>query len=120
MGLNASSDEWCARSDAALEGLEKTRKIVDDILVWASSWEELCERVRSVLERCKQHGITLSRDKMQMGSEVRFAGHVISPKGSSRSQRKSSALKNFPAPTDADGACARFWASRSSSAGFVP
>jgi hypothetical protein len=58
--------------------------------------------VRSVLERCKQHGITLSRDKMQMGSEVRFAGHVISPKGSSPSQRRS-ALKNFPAPTDQTG-----------------
>jgi hypothetical protein len=53
MGLNASSDEWCARSDAALEGLEKTRKIVDDILVWASTWEELCGRVREVLRRCK-------------------------------------------------------------------
>jgi hypothetical protein len=103
MGLNASSDEWCARSDAALEGLEKTRKIVDDILVWASSWEELCERVRSVLERCREHGITLSRDKMQMGSEVRFAGHVISPKGVKPEPEKVTALKNFPAPTDQTG-----------------
>jgi hypothetical protein len=103
MGLNASSDEWCARSDAALEGLEKTRKIVDDILVWASTWEELCERVRAVLERCKQHGITLSRDKMQMGSEVRFAGHVISPNGVKPEPEKVVALKNFPAPTDATG-----------------
>jgi hypothetical protein len=103
MGLNASSDEWCARSDAALEGLEKTRKIVDDILVWAGSWEELCGRVRSVLERCKQHGITLSRDKMQMGSEVRFAGHVISPGGVEPEPEKVAALKNFPAPADATG-----------------
>jgi hypothetical protein len=54
MGLNASSDEWCARSDAALSGLEKTRKIVDDILIWASTWGELQARVREVLRRCNE------------------------------------------------------------------
>ena len=34
-GLNASSDEWCRRSDAVVEGLPWARKIVDDILIWA-------------------------------------------------------------------------------------
>ena len=34
-GLNASSDEWCRRSDAVVEGLLWARKIVDDILIWA-------------------------------------------------------------------------------------
>jgi hypothetical protein len=63
MGLNASLDEWCTQSNAALlEGLEKTQKIVDDILVWASSWEELCERVQSVLECCRDHDIMLRQD----------------------------------------------------------
>ena len=37
MGLNASSNEWCSRSDVVIEGLPWTRKIVDDILVWAET-----------------------------------------------------------------------------------
>jgi hypothetical protein len=36
MGLNASSDEWCARLDATLEGVEGVQKIVDNILIWIS------------------------------------------------------------------------------------
>ena len=35
-GLNASSDEWCRRSDAILDGLPWAKKIVDDVLVWAN------------------------------------------------------------------------------------
>ena len=34
-GLNASSDEWCRRSDAIVEGLPWAQKIVNDILIWA-------------------------------------------------------------------------------------
>jgi hypothetical protein len=103
MGLNASSDEWCARSDAALSGLEKTRKIVDDILIWASTWSELQTRVREVLRRCDKHGITLSREKMQMGEEVRFAGHVVGRDGVRPEPEKVAALERFPAPADATG-----------------
>ena len=32
-GLNASSDEWCRRSDVIVEGLPWARKIVNDILI---------------------------------------------------------------------------------------
>ena len=58
MGLNASSDEWCSRSDVVIEGLPWTWKIVDDILIWAETEEELMERTRIILNRCKEHNIT--------------------------------------------------------------
>ena len=32
-GLNASSDEWCRRSDAIVDGLVWVKKIVDDVLI---------------------------------------------------------------------------------------
>ena len=35
MGLNASSDEWCRRSDEAIHGTEGVLKLVDYILVQA-------------------------------------------------------------------------------------
>ena len=34
-GFNASSDEWCRRSDAIVDGLIWAKKIVDDVLIWA-------------------------------------------------------------------------------------
>ena len=73
MGLNASSDEWCSRSDAVIEGLPWTRKIVDDILIWAETEEELMERTRVIL-----NNITISRKKLELGTELGFAGHILS------------------------------------------
>ena len=73
MGLNASLDEWCSRSDVVIEGLPWTRKIVDDILVRAETEEELMERTRIILNRCKEPNITISRKKLELGTELGFA-----------------------------------------------
>ena len=39
MGLSASSDEWCRRSDVTVTGLPWAKKIVDNTLIWAPDWE---------------------------------------------------------------------------------
>ena len=54
MGLSSSSDEWCRQSDRAIEGLPFTRKIVDDILIWADTMPSLIERIRIVAKRCQE------------------------------------------------------------------
>lgn len=81
MGLNASGDEYCARGDRALAGIVGVKKIVDDILVFAPTLSELQARIKSVLLRCKDAGITLSKDKIQIGKSVTFAGFIISDGG---------------------------------------
>ena len=78
MGLNASSDEWCSRPDVVIEGLPWTRKIVDDILIWAETEEELMERTRVILNRCKEHNITISRKKLELGTELGYVDFRIS------------------------------------------
>ena len=50
MGLNASGDEFCARSDEAVEGLDGVVKLIDDILVYAETLEQLFERAENVLK----------------------------------------------------------------------
>ena len=52
MGLSSSSDEWCRHSDRVVEGLPWCSKIVDDILIWASSPSELEKRIFEVVKRC--------------------------------------------------------------------
>ena len=71
---------------------------MDDILVWAEMEEELMERTRIILNRCKEHNITISRKKLELGTEIGFAGHIVSQNGIRPDDDKYKAIKEFPAP----------------------
>ena len=100
MGLCSSSDEFCRRSDEAIKGMQGVQKIVDDILIHACSMETLFQRIRDVLQRCRKHGITISKKKMQIGQQVKFAGYLVSQHGVQPDPEKIKAISEFPAPTD--------------------
>ena len=53
---------------------------------------ELEERVSTVLQRCADNNITISRKKFELGSSIQFAGHLISDGG------KFTALREFKKP----------------------
>ena len=100
MGLSPSGDWWCQRSDEALAGLPGVLKLVDDILVQAATKEELLQRIRQVLQRCRQHGMILSKKKLEIGQEVSFAGHIVGADGVRPDPVRLDAISNFPTPTD--------------------
>jgi hypothetical protein len=100
MGLNASSDEFCRRTDEALAGVAGVVKVVDDILVQAENYEQLEERLEQVLERCRAARITLTKGKFYVGEEVKFAGVVITGSGIKPDPGKIRAISDFPAPTN--------------------
>ena len=50
-------------------------KIVDDTIIWAKDEAELEERIETVLRRCEENNITISRKKMELGNSIHFAGH---------------------------------------------
>ena len=119
MGLSSSSDEWCRHSDRAIEGFEWAKKIVDDILIWASTLEELGQRIRQVAERCRQLNIALSRSKMEIGDKISFTGLSISPTSISPDPEQIRALREFPRPKDTTGVRA-FLGLANQLSGFVP
>ena len=100
MGLSSSSDEWCRHSDRVVEGFSWCRKIVDDILIWASTPSELESRICEVVQRCKDLHVTLSRSKFQVDPLLKFAGCVVSASGITPDPDRISALVNFPTPSD--------------------
>ena len=55
-GLNASSNEWCWRSDAIIDGLPWAKKIVDDVLVWVPDMENLKSRVKKDSQKLQKPG----------------------------------------------------------------
>ena len=99
MGLNASGYEFCARSDGAVEGLEGVVKLIDVILIYAETLEELFERAENVLKACQERNITLSLKKLQIGTRTTFAGFDICPWFQTRTQDCIEAIKNFEVPT---------------------
>ena len=100
MGLSSSSDEWCPHSDRVVEGFPWCCKIVDDILIWATSPSELENRISQVVLRCEKMHVTLSRSKFQLDTCLSFAGCVVSHSGVKPDPARISALSSFPVPTD--------------------
>jgi hypothetical protein len=96
MGLSATSDDWCRKSDFVIEGNENARKIVDDILCWGSTVQELMTKLDTIPLRCKAIGITLSITKFKISKEVEFAGYVVKQGAIRPSPARAIALKAVP------------------------
>ena len=101
MGLNSTGDSYCRRGDVVLDGISNISKVVDDIIVADTSLDDHIDRVRSVLERCRQHGITLRPEKFQFAqSRVKYCGYVISSEGKEVDPDKLAAIDKFPTPSN--------------------
>jgi len=100
MGFISTGDAYNLRGDLALDGIRQVRKIVDDILVQDRTLTEHVERVRTVLDRCRQHGISLNPKKFQFGlNRVKFAGYIVSEQSIEADPNKVRAIAEFPQPT---------------------
>ena len=93
-----TSDVFCAKSDKVIENLPGVQKIVDDILICANNKKELETKMVTILNNCREHNITISKEKLAIGTEIEFAGYKISPKGIEPDESKLKALLDFPPP----------------------
>ena len=51
---------------------------IDDFIVYASTDDELCDRLILVLERCRRFNITFNPKKVKLGlNRVEYVGHMI-------------------------------------------
>ena len=103
MGLSLSSDKLCHHSDRAIEGMPFAKKIVDDLLVWATDLPTLYNRVRAIAKRCAELNIALSRKKFAVGTELSFAGLIFSAEGIKPDPERILSLSRFPLPRDVTG-----------------
>ena len=74
---------------------------VDDILVFSLDLTFLRVHLWEVLELCHLHGLTIGLPKCEFGvSEVEFLGHNLTSTGCRPLIKHTSAIKEFPIPTD--------------------
>ena len=77
-----------------------TELYVDDLLVYAQSFEDFVKRLRLVFEALERHNITLNPTKCEFGlSEVLFVGYLINALGHSLSDDRKEAPFQIPRPT---------------------
>ena len=98
MGNNPASSEAHKRVKMVLEGCEGICQIKDDVLIYGSGTVH-DERVREVLSRFKEAGLTLRREKCRMGQEsVKWFGMIYNSHGMVVDPAKAEVVRNWPAP----------------------
>ena len=100
-GISSAPEHFQRRMSEALSGLSGTVCLMDDILVYGATREEHDERLRHVLQRLSNLGMTLNSDKCRFAqSSVEFLGHVIDAQGIKPDPNKVSAIVQFATPTN--------------------
>ena len=103
MGMKNSSATFQRCMEAALHGLQWITCLIylDDVVVFASSFEEHLERVDVVLDRIEMAGLKLKPEKCHIFKEsVHFLGNVISAVGVCPSPDNVAKIQQFAVPKD--------------------
>ena len=77
---------------------------IDDLIVWASSEEELITRLEQVFARVAEKDVRLNPRKCRFGmEEVEYCGHILNDRGITFSEKRISEVSEFAVPEDHGG-----------------
>ena len=97
--MSSAPEAYQKAMDSMLTGLPGAVCYMDDVIVHAENEKELEQRLRQVLQRCKDRGLTLNRDKCVFGlRQIEMLGHVISEECIKPDPKKIEAVCNAPRP----------------------
>lgn len=90
---------WQRRMEGILQGINNVLNFFDDILVHATSFEELLSALEIIFQRARTHGLRLNRTKCVFASPtVEFLGHRIDSAGIHKSDKHIEAVRDAPQP----------------------
>ena len=85
--------------DAAIDGLHNQKKVVDDILLYAKDFKEHVAQVKKLLQRFRDHGVSVSKSKFNFAKpEVKYVGYIVKADGVELDTTKVKTISDFPAP----------------------
>jgi hypothetical protein len=95
-GLKNAPATYQRMMNELLSGLEDFCVVyLDDVLVFSKTFVEHKQHIRTVLERFRGIGLTLTSRKCQFGKTfVKFLGHVVSENGVGMNPEKVQAIKS--------------------------
>lgn len=103
-GITSAPEIFQRKMEEILNGEEGAICRMDDILVWGRTLSEHNHRLRQVLNKLKNSGMTLNKSKCVVGVEsIHFLGHKIDGTGIRPDDDKIKAISDMPEPTDKKG-----------------
>ena len=100
-GLKPAGDGFTDRMDSLFSDFERSRRCVDDTLLYDESIESQFFRTCAFLDKAGQHGIILNPDKFQFAEvEVDFVGFRLTATGPRPTDEFLQGIRTFPTPTN--------------------
>ncbi|XP_024875334.1 uncharacterized protein LOC112456811 [Temnothorax curvispinosus] len=91
---------WQRKIETVLQGLENVKNFFDDMVLYAENFESLLKMLDLVLQRLREHGLHLNRDKCVFAtSAIKFLGHKVDSQGIHKSDKHVQAIRNAPKPS---------------------
>ena len=101
IGISAAPEFFQRQMSKILEGLEGVACMMDDILVFGRNEGEHNERLKRVLRRLEESGMTLNRGKCEFRMrKIKFLGHQACGEGISADPDKVKAITEMQPPKD--------------------
>lgn len=98
-GVNCAPELFQREMERVLRGLMGALVFIDDILIYASTRENLKKQTAAVLKRLQENNLTLNSEKCEYElEELTFLGHRLSQEGFSMDQAKVEAIGKFREP----------------------
>ena len=99
-GLSSAPEIFQRSMEKILDGLEGVVCMMDDVLVFGTDADEHWCRLRLVLERIQNSGMTLKKEKCEFGvTEIKFLGHIICLEGVKLDPDKAKTIMDISPPT---------------------
>ena len=100
-GTFSAPEHFQKRMSQILLGLTGVLCLMDDVLVFGGDKSEHDQRLRAVLKRIEEAGVTLNRSKCEFGkTELKFLGHLLNQDGIQADPDKTSAITDMAPPTN--------------------
>ena len=100
-GITSAPEHFQRRMSEILQGLNGVVCLVDDILVYGTTQEEHDTHLMAALQKIKEAGLTLSKDKCEFNqTHIKYLGQQIDKTGVRPDPDKVHAIQNMRPPTN--------------------
>ena len=82
MGLYSNGDKYNLIKEEEMDGIQNMKKLIEDLLKKDEKFKVHVEETRELLERCRSHGISISKKKFIFSKpRVKYVGFIVRPHG---------------------------------------
>ena len=100
-GISSAPELFQRKMSEILEGIPGVLCFIDDVLCMGETEEEMEQRLKLVLERLEEEGVTLNKDKCEFNKKsIKFLGHLIDSEGIKPDPEKIRAILEMKSPNE--------------------